>query len=182
MSTATGPGDPGLGLVVRPERPDDHAAVYHVNELAFGRRVEADLVERVRAAGRAVVSLVAEEAGRVVGHILFSPVSIESPAGRHPAVGLAPMAVLPDRQRRGIGASLVRRGLEECRRQGRERVVVLGHPEYYVRFGFVPASRFGIRCEYDAPDEAFMALALRPGALGGCPGTAVYAPEFAGLG
>jgi putative acetyltransferase len=89
--------------------------------------------------------------------------------------------VLPNRQREGIGSFLVRRGLDECRRLGHERVVVLGYPEYYGRLGFLPASRVGIRCEYDAPEGAFMVMELRPGAFSGCAGTAVYAPEFGGL-
>jgi putative acetyltransferase len=149
-------------VVVRPEGPDDNDAVYRVSELAFGRRDEADLVDRLRAAGKAIVSLVAADAGRIVGHILFSPVSVKSSGADCSAVGLAPMAVLPNRQRQGIGSFLVRRG-------------------HYGRFGFLPASRFGIRCEYDAPEEAFMVMELRPGALNGCAGTAVYAPEFGGL-
>jgi putative acetyltransferase len=168
-------------VVVRPEEPDDHDAVYCVSQLAFGRRDEADLVDRLRAAGKAIVSLVAADAGRIVGHILFSPVSVKSSGADCSAVGLAPMAVLPNRQREGIGSFLVRRGLDECRRLGHERVVVLGYPEYYGRFGFLPASRVGIRCEYDAPEGAFMVMELRPGAFSGCAGTAVYAPEFGGL-
>lgn len=168
-----------LTSVVRPERPDDQAGVYLVHERAFGRRSEADLVDRLRHGGKASVSLVAEEAGRVVGHILFSPVSL-SVAGCS-AVGIGPMAVLPDRQRQGIGSVLVRRGLDESRRLGHERVVVLGHAGYYPRFGFMPASRFGIRCQYDAPDDAFMAMELRRGAWNGCAGLALYAPEFEGV-
>jgi putative acetyltransferase len=168
-------------IVVRPERSADHGAVDRVHALAFGGRTEADLVARLRAGGKAVVSLVADEAGRVAGHILFSPVGIRGPDAGCDALGLAPMAVRPDRQRRGVGSALVRQGLEACRQLGHSRIVVLGHPGYYPRFGFVPASRFGLRSEYDVPDEAFMALALSPGAFCGCAGTAVYEPEFAGL-
>jgi putative acetyltransferase len=97
-------------------------------------------------------------------------------------MGLAPMAVLPARQRQGIGSALVRDGLGRCRELGYEAVVVLGHPGYYPRFGFVPASRFGIGCEYDVPAEVFMALELVPGALRGKPGTIRYHPAFAELG
>lgn len=165
-------------VAVRPERPHDHDAVHRLTALAFGRRDEADLVDRLRAAGRVLVSLVAEEDGRVVGHVLFSPVVVTSPGAECTAVGLAPLAVWPDRQRRGIGSALVGRGLDECRRLGHARVVVLGHPAYYGRFGFRPASRVGVRSEFEAPDDAFMALALHPGAWSGCAGVAAYAPEF----
>jgi putative acetyltransferase len=171
---------------VRRERPEDRAAVQAVNELAFGRAAEADLVDALRTRGQATVSLVAVDAHEVVGHILFSPVTIQ-PAGepaRAPgaetvaALGLGPMAVLPARQRHGIGSLLVRRGLEACRDAGHGCVVVLGHPEYYPRFGFAPASRHGVIWEHPAPDEAFMLLELRAGALGGRGGVVRYQPEF----
>ncbi len=170
--------------VVRRERLDDVAAIRAVNELAFGSAVEAGLVDALRARGQATLSLVAVEADRVVGHILFSPVTID-PAGESggrkvAALGLGPMAVLPTRQRRGIGSLLVRTGLEACRAGGHGCVVVLGHPEYYPRFGFAPASRQGVRWEHPAPDEAFMLLELRAGALGGRGGIVRYQPEFGG--
>jgi putative acetyltransferase len=143
-------------------------------------------VDALRARGQAMLSLVAVEAPEVVGHILFSPVTIEpvgepageSSAGRVTALGLGPMAVLPTRQRQGIGSLLVRTGLEACRAAGHGCVVVLGHPEYYPRFGFAPASRYGVRWEHPAPDEAFMLLELRAGALGGRGGIVRYQPEF----
>jgi len=165
-------------VIVREERPEDRAAVRRVNEQAFGRAAEADLVDALRAHGKAVFSLVAVEGDQVIGHILFSPATIESDGKIFPALGLAPMAVLPERQKCGIGSLLVKTSLDECRRAGHECVVVLGHPEYYPRFGFAPASQYGIRCEYDVPDEVFMALELREGALQGRAGTAKYQPEF----
>jgi len=167
--------------IVRPERPDDHPAVHTVNELAFGQPGEADLVDALRGAGAAILSLVAEMEGRIAGHILFTSVTIEGPSGARTAVGLAPMSVLPWLQRRGIGSLLVRRGLEELRAAGHGAVIVLGHPSYYPRFGFVPASRFGLRWEHECPDEAFMALELRPGALAGGGGIVRYRPEFEGV-
>jgi putative acetyltransferase len=163
---------------VRAETAAECAAVRQVNEQAFGRKDEADLVERPHAAGKVVISLVAEEASELVGHILFSPVAIDGARGACAALALAPMAVLPARQRRGIGTRLVEAGLAACRQRGERRVVVLGRPTYYPRFGFVPASRFGVRCEYNAPDEAFMALELVPGAFAGCSGIARFSPEF----
>lgn len=164
---------------IRPDAPSDHARVARLHRLAFGQPAEADLVDRLRAAGRASVSLVAEEERGVVGHILFSPVTLDPPPDPVPCwLGLAPLAVLPERQRGGIGAALVRAGLEAARRAGATAVVVLGHPGYYPRFGFAPASRVGLRCVYDAPDEAFMALALMPGGFEGRSGLVRYAAEF----
>ena len=165
-------------MIIRPETPDDITAVHNVNELAFGCSNEADLVDALRANGAATVSLVAVEDGRIVGHVLFSPVSIEPDCSETNALGLAPMAVLPDFQNRGIGSQLVREGLKECRRIGCEVVVVLGHPEYYPRFGFVPASQKGLRSEYPVPDEVFMVMELKPGTLADQKGLVKYRPEF----
>ena len=156
-------------------------AVRAVNEQAFGRAAEADLVDLLRARGKATLSLVAAEADRVVGHILFSPVTIAAGDSVAPAVaalGLGPMAVLPEHQGRGVGGALVRAGLAASRDAGYGCVVVLGHPTYYPRFGFVPASRLGVAWEHPAPDEAFMLLELREGALGGRGGIVRYQPEF----
>jgi putative acetyltransferase len=166
--------------IIRPERPDDVAAIRTVNEQAFGGAVEAAIVDALRARRKATLSLVAMDAHHVVGHILFSPVTIASAGEDLAALGLGPMAVLPAHQRRGIGSLLVRTGLAACRDAGHGCVVVLGHPAYYPRFGFEPASRRGVRWEHPAPDEAFMILELRPGALGGRGGIARYRPEFGG--
>lgn len=164
---------------IRPEAPSDHAAVHDLNVAAFGREAEARLVAMLREQARPLVSLVAEEGGAVVGHIMFSPVSLHGFAGL--MMGLAPMAVAPARQRQGIGSALARTGLERCRELGAAAVVVLGHPDFYPRFGFLPAARFGLACEYDVPAEAFMALELEPHALRGASGTVSYHPAFAGL-
>lgn len=164
---------------VRAETPSDVAAVARLNRAAFGQAAEADLVDRLRLAGDAVVSLVAEQQAEVVGHILFSPVRLDPAPPLPPRwLGLAPMAVLPSRQRGGIGRALVEAGLAAARAGGTTAVVVLGHPEYYPRFGFAPASGFGLRCAYDAPDEAFMALALTPDGLARHRGLVCYAPAF----
>jgi putative acetyltransferase len=165
---------------VRPEGPEDLEAVRRVNTEAFGRTGEADLVDALRAHGKAVVSLVALEEGGVAGHILFSPVEVDGSEGLR-MLGLAPMAVLPSLQRRGLGTMLVREGLRLCSDAGYDAVVVLGHPEYYPRFGFVPASTFGLSSEYEVPDEAFMTLELREGALEGVSGKARFAVEFSEL-
>lgn len=161
-------------MLIRREVPADPEAIRLAVERAFGRREEAALVGALRAHGRITLSLVAEENGQVVGHVAFSPVTI----GVRTGVGLAPLAVLPACQRRGVGSELVRRGLAECRAARHDFAVVLGEPAYYGRFGFQPAARHGVRCEFDAPEDAFMILALRPRALTGLAGVARYAPEF----
>jgi putative acetyltransferase len=165
---------------IRDERPTDLGAIRAVNLAAFDRREEADLVDALRMRAAPIVSMVAEVEGAIAGHIMFSPVTIE---GRVDAgiMGLAPMAVVPARQRRGIGSALVRAGLERCREIGCRALVVLGHAAYYPRFGFVPASRFGIRCEYDVRDDVFMAIELAPGALGRTGGVVRYHAAFASL-
>ena len=124
--------------LVRRERPEDVEAVRRVNERAFGRPDEARLVDSLRSAGKVVLSLVAVEDGQVVGHILFSPVTIESEGHTLPGVGLAPMSVLPEVQRHGIGSLLVKAGLSQCQNEGHAYVVVLGHPEYYPRLRLCP--------------------------------------------
>jgi len=165
-------------IVVRTEKTEDHKSVRRVNELAFEQPNEADLVDALRANARPYISLVAVIDEQVVGHIFFSPVSVESDTSAFTAMGLAPMAVLPEYQNQGIGSQLVREGLKECERLGQYIVVVLGHPNYYPRFGFGPASLKGLRSEYDVPDEVFMVLELREGALGGRRGLVKYHPEF----
>jgi putative acetyltransferase len=165
-------------IAVRFEQPGDESGVRETNELAFGAPLEARLVDALRGCD-GYLSLVAASDQRVVGHILFTPVTIDPPAARRIA-GLAPMAVRPEHQRSGIGSQLIRAGLEECRRSGYSAVVVLGHPEYYPRFGFLPAHTFGLTCEFPSPPEAFMALELEPGTLGGIRGLVRYHPQFAG--
>jgi putative acetyltransferase len=162
---------------IRKEQPDDIGAVYSINTAAFPTAAEARLVNALRADASPVISLVAEDAGSLLGHILFSPVTLEGGAAAR-IMGLAPMAVVPARQCSGTGTALVAAGLEECRALEVSAVVVLGHPGYYPRFGFVPASRFGIASIYDAPDAAFMALELVPGSLSGLSGTVHYHKAF----
>jgi len=164
--------------IVREETPADAAGVRSVNEEAFGRPEEADIVEALRAAGAVTLSLVAVEGDDVIGHILFSPVTVETAQGPWPAVGLGPMAVVPRLQGRSVGGALVRAGLDAVRARGVDAVVVLGHATYYPRFGFERASRFGIRWELPCPDEAFMVLELSPGALHDRAGVVRYRLEL----
>ena len=163
---------------IRPERPEDTPSVRSLNELAFGQPTEANLVERLQQVCTTSLSLVAE-AGAVVGHILFTPVVVESAGRQIIGMGLAPMAVLPDRQRQGIGSALVRRGLEILRERGCPFVVVVGHPEYYPRFGFERASLHGLASQWEGvPDDAFMVSILDVDAMAGVSGVAKYRDEF----
>jgi putative acetyltransferase len=168
-----------LEVLVRPERPGDEAAIHEVNESAFGRPEEARLVDALRVQARPILSLVAEAHGDIAGNVVFTPVTLEGFPDL--LLGLAPMAVRPELQRRGVGSALARAGVAACRSLGAVALVVLGHPEYYPKLGFMPAHRFGLRCEYEAPPEAFMALELHPGALAGVSGTVRYHPAFAGF-
>ena len=165
-------------IIIRSEKLEDVTAIRIVIKQAFGRSAEADLVDALRQNGKALLSLVAEERGQVVGHILFSPVTVETANGERSGVGLAPLAVLPEFQNRGVGSLLVEQGLNHCRAAGHAFAVVLGHAHYYPRFGFSKASRFGIKCEYDVPEEHFMAIELQEGALQNQAGIARYQPEF----
>jgi putative acetyltransferase len=162
---------------IRPERPDDVEKIRCINLEAFGTESEANLVDALRDTGIELISLVAEENNKVIGHILFSPVAIDE-ENSIKVIGLAPMAVLPDRQRSGVGTHLVNAGLEACKKAGYEAVVVLGHPDYYPRFGFVPSVNYGITSEYDVPPEVFMVKELREGALNQTTGTVKYHHVF----
>jgi len=165
---------------IRHETADDAEGVRAVNDAAFGQPDESRIIDAVRAAEHVTVSLVAEEGARIVGHILFTPMTLEPPCGTVRLVALGPMAVTPDRQRIGVGSALVRTGLAECRRGGAQAVVVIGHAAFYGRFGFRPASQFGLRSPFEVPDEVFMAAELVPAALAGAAGQVVYVPEFGG--
>jgi len=164
-------------IEIRNETPNDYSAIREVNERAFGGPAEARLVDLLRAANKVLISLVALHENRVVGHILFSPVAVVGAPEKLRAVGLAPMSVLPEFQNRGIGSRLVREGLEACKREGYEVVVVLGHAKYYPRFGFLKANTYGLDNEYNATDS-FMVMELQKGVLEGVRGLVRYAPEF----
>ena len=160
---------------MRPETAADLDAVRAVHVAAFPSPLESRLVDALRTAGKAVISLVAEIDGRVVGHVLFSDVSVARGMGR--GIGLAPVAVLPRAQRRAVGSELIRAGLGRAAALGYDFAVVLGEPAYYRRFGFEPASRFGLANDYGV-DEPFMALALHTDGLTGAGGLISYQPEF----
>ena len=167
-------------MQVRHEIPDDFAAVRRVNLSAFETAEEADLVDSLRPVVTPIVSLVAIAEGDIRGHIFFSPVVMDG----HPessVMGLAPMAVEPGWQRQRIGSALVESGLERCRELGAGAVVVVGHPNYYPRFGFRPGMTLGLQSEYDVPDDVFMAIELVAGYLDAASGLVRFHPAFAGL-
>jgi len=165
---------------IRAQTEADNKLIHAINVAAFPSEAEASLVDALRTATD-VISLVAEDAGELVGHILFSPVSLSGSPANLAIAGLAPMAVLPGRQRTGIGSELVRAGLQCCAQRGYSAVVVLGHPDYYPRFGFQPSTFFDITSEYEVPEDVFMALELSPGALQAASGCVRYHTAFAGI-
>lgn len=162
---------------IRDERATDKSVISRIHTQAFSTEVEAKLVDALRASDEPLISLVAEDGGELVGHILFSPVTLTGNKDLR-VIGLAPMAVLPTHQRKGIGTALVKQGLKRCQEDGYDAVVVLGHADYYPRFGFSPAGERGITCEYDVPSEAFMAKELKTGCLQGRQGTIRYHAAF----
>jgi putative acetyltransferase len=168
----------GLYIEVRRELPGDEAGIRDVLDAAFGQTDESRIVDAIRQRGHSSISLVAIDGSRIVGHILFTPVAIESPGPPIPAFGLAPMAVLPDRQRQGVGSQLVVAGLRECADMGCQVVVVVGHPAFYPRFGFRRGSDYRLRSEFDVADDVFMVTELTSGALVGRTGLVRYLPEF----
>ena len=167
-------------MLIRVEQEKDQDVVRAINNSAFETPSEANLVDILRKEAQPIISLVADDNGIIVGHIMFSPVSLSG----YPNIkimGLAPMAVSQQHQRKGIGSALVHAGLEQCRKLGFVVVVVLGHPQYYDRFGFLPSSHFGIDSEYDVPEEVFRVIELYPDALNGKTGRVKYHAAFSNV-
>jgi putative acetyltransferase len=169
---------------IRSERPEDIPGIFEVNLQAFGQDGEARLVNALREDGdyNPELSLVAIHGDRIIGHILFPPITIVSGTTETAAVALAPLAVHQDFQCLGIGAALIEEGLKECQRLGHRIVVVVGHPTYYPRFGFTIARELGISAPFPCPDEALMALSLEIGALDGVCGIVRYPQAFDAVG
>ena len=160
---------------IREEQPGDAAAIRDVNRRAFGKDQEANVVDALRSNGAWLLSLVATLDGQVVGHIIYSPITIaESLIG----AALGPMAVLPEHQRQGIGTKLVDVGNQRIEKAGWPFIIVVGHANFYSRFGFVPASVHGIRCQWEVPDDVFMLLILDQAKMYGVSGLAKYRHEF----
>lgn len=170
-----------MPLTIRPETPTDQTGIYHLNALAFGQDGESQLVDLLRDSNAFVpeLSLVAVLDGRIVGHILFSKIKIVTADNTGvESLALAPMAVHPEFQKKGIGGQLIRRGLEVAESLGFKSVIVLGHEHYYPKFGFVPAARWNIKAPFEVPDNVFMALELVDGALDNAAGTVRYPEAF----
>ena len=163
---------------IRPEQPSDITAIHEVEALAFARPNEADLVDALRANGKATLSLVVvdDAGGHIVGHILFSPMTVEPPAIR--ALALGPIAVHPDAQNHGIGGELIRAGIAELRRQGWDAVFLVGHVDYYPRFGFQHAAGMSVTAEPGVNMAHFFFMEMWEGAVGSVPLTVRFAPEF----
>lgn len=165
---------------IRAEKPSDAESIRHLNRLAFPGPAEAALVDLLREQGRNIVSLVAVVDGQIIGQVLFTEVSV-TPSTTHKGVGLAPLAVLPTFQNRGIGTELGRKGLALCGEKGYDFAIVLGNPGYYTRFGFKKASLVGLDNDYKE-DDPFMAVEFKPGVLGSFSGIVHYVPEFSEAG
>ncbi len=166
----------GMSWEIRAEKPGDVPAVREVNRLAFGRKDEARLVDDLRSGTYARISLVASREDKIIGHVMFSALSIETEYGSVEALALAPVAVVPEAQRQGVGSALIREGLQRCGDLGHSIVIVLGEPDYYSRFGFSSTLTRKLRSRYSG--EAFMALELTPRALNDVEGDVRYPPPF----
>lgn len=164
-----------MNVIIRDETPNDEAAIREVNNQAFDQPLEAHLVEMLREHDGVLLSLVAVVEERVVGHILFTPVTLTTDIAEVSGAGLGPMGVLPEFQRLGVGSKLIISGIERMRQQGVPFIVVLGHAGYYPLFGFERASEYGVRCQWEVPDEAFMIMPITDRPL---PGLIRYRPEF----
>ena len=167
---------------IREESPDDHGRVFEVQAAAFERENEAAVVDALRAAARPFVSLVATIESEIVGHIFFSPVSFEIHPEAPPAAALAPVAVVPHLQKRGIGSALVRAGLERCREHGWVAVFLVGDPGYYSKFGFTLAAPLGFTYGNPLFDAVLQMVELRSGAVAGYRGRVCFDPAFAEAG
>lgn len=166
-------------LEISQESQTDHQAVFELHQLAFEQADESKLVDKLRQSENFIpeLSLVAKSGDQLIGHILFTRIHIMGESSFE-SLALAPMGVLPSYQRTGIGSELVKKGLERAKELGEGSVIVLGHPEYYPRFGFEPASRYAVQCPFEVPDEAFMALELIEGSLKDVTGVVKYADAF----
>lgn len=168
-----------MEVIVRPEKSGDIEEVYSLIEAAFGQKTEAELVEKLREKDgfNPKLSLVAVHRNKIVGHVLFYPLKIKA-AGGKTTLCLAPLSVLPAFQHKGVGGKLIKAGLRAAEHLGFESIVVVGHPEYYLKLGFKKASNWGLKVAFECPDEAFMALELKEDALKDAEGVVDFLPEY----
>ncbi len=169
-----------MEIEIRSAQTQDHININQLIKKAFGQENESHLVNALRHRPDHVeeLEMVAVLNGAVVGHIFYSQIKIVGENEETPSLALAPMAVLPDHQQKGIGKQLVEESLRMAKSLGFQSVVVLGHPEYYPKFGFVPASTFSISAPIQVPDQAYMALELQANSLEKVSGRVAYPPEF----
>ena len=167
-----------MSIEIREECHDDIAAVHDLNRQAFGQDQESNIVDVLRANEAALLSLVATVDDRVVGHIMYSPAVV---GDNITGAALGPMAVLPEYQRQRIGSKLIKAGNRKLKDAGCPFIVVVGHADYYPRFGFRPASKHRIKCEWDVPDNAFMLLVLDQAKMESVSGLAKYRHEFSSI-
>ncbi len=169
-----------MDIIIRKETPDDFQQVARVIEMAFRQKNEAVLVEKLRhnINYNANLSIVAEYNGNVIGHILFFPIVIRKGETSMASLALAPLSVSPEFQKMGVGGRLTQEGLRKAREIGFTSVIVLGHPEYYSSFGFVPARQWGITAPFEVPEDALMGIELEEDALKNAAGVVEYPQEF----
>lgn len=165
-------------LNIRPEKPEDITAIFEVHSLAFESDAEAQLVNRLRQKDILFLSMVAEYHGKIVGHLLFTPVAVEFNPHQFRVVGLAPMAVRPELQRQGIGSQLIYNGIKLCRQNDQDVVCVLGHADYYPRFGFKIAREFGLFYRSEKYDPYFFVMELKKNVLQQIEGEVFFNSEF----
>ncbi len=169
-----------MKIEIKVETLANFDSIREINKLAFGQPQEAQLIESLRKLENYIpeLSLIAFKDDKAIGHILFFPIYIETEHRKYQTLSLAPMAVLPEHQNKGVGGELIRHGLLQAKTLGFDSVLVLGHPNYYPKFGFKQASKLKIKCPWEVPDEAWMAIELSDGALEGKAGMAVFPKEY----
>jgi putative acetyltransferase len=169
-----------MRLEIRQEKATDYLEIRRVNDLAFGQPNEGLLVDKLRMNPDFIdkLSIVADSNNKIIGHILFFPIKIRNGTTMYDSLALAPMSVLPKYQHQGIGGQLINKGIETAKRLGFKSVIVLGHKNYYPRFGFASTSKWDINPPFDLPDDVFMAIELVPDGLKHVSGIVQYPKEF----